>query len=208
MPKGSPERTNARKEEIIAACETLYQTMGFKDITIKEIADYTSFSRPSIYNYFETKEEIFLALLQKEYERWTADLEDTIRSHAQMTREEIADALARSLEKRAQMLKLKSMNHFDMEGNSRMERLIPFKTAFGNSIKTVDRLLQKFLPELSKQDRQDFLYTFFPFTYGIYPYAVVTEKQREAMETAEVGYVYHTIYDLAYACVKKLLSRT
>ena len=65
MPKGSPELTNARREEIIAACETLYQTMGFKEITIKEIADYTSFSRPSIYNYFETKEEIFLALLQK-----------------------------------------------------------------------------------------------------------------------------------------------
>ena len=206
MSKGSPERTNARKEEIIAACETLYQTMGFKEITIKEIADYTSFSRPSIYNYFETKEEIFLALLQKEYERWSADLEETIRSHAQMTREEIAAALAGSLEKRSQMLKLKSMNHFDMEGNSRMERLVPFKTAFGNSIKTVDRLLQKFLPEMGQEERQAFLYAFFPFTYGLYPYAVVTERQREAMEKAEVGYVYHSIYELTYACVKKLLE--
>ena len=37
MPKGSPELTNARKEEIIAACRKLYETMSFKDITIKEI---------------------------------------------------------------------------------------------------------------------------------------------------------------------------
>ena len=206
MPKGSPALANARKEEIIAACETLYQTMGFKEITIREIADYTSFSRPSIYNYFETKEEIFLALLQKEYERWAADLQDTIDSHAQMTREEIAAALARSVEKRSQMLKLKSMNHFDMEANSRMERLVPFKTAFGNAIKTVDRLLHKFLPELTERDRQDFLYAFFPFTYGIYPYAVVTDKQREAMEKAEVGYIYHSIYELTYAFVRKQLS--
>ena len=29
MPKGSPERTAARKEEIISACEKLYQTMSF-----------------------------------------------------------------------------------------------------------------------------------------------------------------------------------
>ena len=35
MPKGSPELTNARREEIISACETLYQTMGFKEVTIK-----------------------------------------------------------------------------------------------------------------------------------------------------------------------------
>ena len=43
MPKGSPELVSARKEEIIAACETLYQTMGFREITIKEIADYDRF---------------------------------------------------------------------------------------------------------------------------------------------------------------------
>ena len=30
MPKGSPERTAAVKEEIISACEKLYQTMSFK----------------------------------------------------------------------------------------------------------------------------------------------------------------------------------
>ena len=34
MPARSEERTNARKEEIINACEMLYQTMNFKDITI------------------------------------------------------------------------------------------------------------------------------------------------------------------------------
>lgn len=38
MPKGSPKLTAARKEEIIAACEKLYQSMSFKEITIQEIA--------------------------------------------------------------------------------------------------------------------------------------------------------------------------
>ena len=47
MPKLSPEMTNARRDEIIAACETLYERMGFKDLTLKEIAKYTSLSRPS-----------------------------------------------------------------------------------------------------------------------------------------------------------------
>jgi len=207
MPKGSPELTNARKEEIIAACETLYQTMGFKEITMKEIADYTSFSRPSIYNYFETKEEIFLALLQKEYERWIADLEAVISSRNAMTRDEIAGALARTLDRREQLLKLMSMNHYDMEANSRMERLTEFKKAYGRSLQAVDGLLRTFAPDLSAQDREEFLYAFFPFIYGIYPYAVVTDKQREAMDRAETGYVYHSIYELAFRCAKKLLEK-
>ncbi len=207
MPKGSPELTNARKEEIIAACETLYQTMGFKEITMKEIADYTSFSRPSIYNYFETKEEIFLALLQKEYERWIADLEAVISSRNAMTRDEIAGALARTLDRREQLLKLMSMNHYDMEANSRMERLTEFKKAYGRSLQAVDGLLRTFAPDLSAQGREEFLYAFFPFIYGIYPYAVVTDKQREAMDRAETGYVYHSIYELAFRCAKKLLEK-
>ena len=75
MPKGSEELTNARKDEIINACAALYETMSFKEITLKEIGRQTSFTRTSIYNYFQTKEEIFLALMQREYEAWADDLE-------------------------------------------------------------------------------------------------------------------------------------
>ena len=206
MSKGSATLTHARREEIVAACETLYQTMGFREITIKEIADYTSFSRPSIYNYFETKEEIFLALLQKEYERWVEDLDRSVSGRSSMTRGEIAGVLAETLERRAQLLKLMSMNHYDMEANSRMEQLTEFKRAYGDSLKAVDRLLRVFLPEMAEGQRQDFLYAFFPFIYGVYPYAVVTDKQRQAMEDADTGFVSHTIYELIFSCAKKLLG--
>ena len=63
MSINSKELITARREEIINACEQLYKTMNFKDITIKEIGNVTSFKRTSIYNYFQTKEEIFLALM-------------------------------------------------------------------------------------------------------------------------------------------------
>ena len=207
MPKGSPELTNARKEEIISACKTLYEHMSFKDITILKIAEYTTFSRASIYNYFETKEEIFLAILQKEYEIWVADLNSLTESIESMTKNEIAKALASSLEKRKLLLKLMSMNLYDIEENSREERLCEFKIAYGNSLKAVDRLLCKFCSDMDADARQEFLYSFFPFIYGIYPYTVVTDKQKRAMEQAQVGYVFYSIYDIAYTCAKKLLKK-
>ncbi len=206
MPKGSEELTAARKEEIITACAELYQTMSFKEITIKEIGNATTFTRTSIYNYFQTKEEIFLALLQREYELWVNRLRQIRAKHERMTGEEFAYALARSLKERKNLLKIMSMNHYDMEENSRLERLTEFKVAYGKSLAEVRNCLDQFFPEMTVQDKQDFIFSFFPFMFGIYPYTVVTQKQREAMTKAKVNYVYMTIYEITYAEVKKLLG--
>ena len=198
--------TRARKEEIVNACAVLYERMSFKDITIKDIGEHTSLKRSAIYNYFQTKEEIFLALLQKEYEQWAEELTMITDSREAMTADEIAGELARSLEKRGRMLKLFSMNHFDMEANSRLENLTEFKAAYGKSVNAVERCIAKFCPDVSEHDRQNFIYAFFPFIYGIYPYTVVTEKQRKAMSDAGVEFVYLSIYEIAYTCAKKLLG--
>ena len=205
MPRGSPELTEARREEIINACEKLCQTMSFKEITIKEIGNATSFTRTSIYNYFQTKEEIFLALLKREYELWIASLKATMEQVETMTRDEFAAMLARSLEERAQLLKILSMNHYDMETGSRPEHLAAFKVAYGEAIRTVTDCLQQYFPDMPIQQKQDFIYTFFPFLFGIYPYTYVTEKQRAAMEQAGVNYVFLSIYEIVYNCVRGLL---
>ncbi len=206
MPKGSPELTEARREEIINACERLYQTMSFKEITIKEIGNVTSFTRTSIYNYFQTKEEIFLALLQREYELWISSLKEKMEQAVAMTKDEFADMLAHSLEERAQLLKIMSMNHYDMETGSRPERLAAFKVVYGEAIRTVRSGLNRYFPDMSASEKQDFIYTFFPFMFGIYPYTFVTEKQRTAMEEADVNYVFMTIYEITFNCVKRLLN--
>lgn len=205
MPKGSPELTEARKEEIINACEELYKIKSFKEITLKDIGNVTSFTRTSIYNYFQTKEEIFLAMLKREYELWIADLNRIMEENETLTKDEFADKLAHSLEKRSQLLKIMSMNHYDLESSSRHERLTEFKIAYGDSLRTVMHCLEQYFPEMPIADKQRFLYTFFPFMFGIYPYTFVTEKQRTAMEEAGVNYVFMTIYEIVYNCVRGLL---
>jgi AcrR family transcriptional regulator len=207
MPKGSPELTASRKEEIVNACEKLYSTMSFKEITLKEISSATSFTRTSIYNYFQTKEEIFLDLYEREYDRWNSDLEDILNSDRKYTGQELADLIAKSLEKRAQLLKLLSMNNFDMEENSREELLASFKRAYGQSLQNFRMILEKHCSWLSDMDIQQIMYIFFPFMFGIYPYAEVTAKQKEAMTEAEVDYKYQSIYEITYNCLTRLLSK-
>ena len=206
MPKGSPELTAARKEEIINACEQLYQTMSFKDITLKEIGNVTSFSRTSIYNYFQTKEEIFLALYEREYDRWNKELVSILNENESLSKAELADKIAVSISNREQLLKLLAMNNYDMEANSRPELLASFKVAYGTSMQNICRLLQKFCPDMTVSEIQNFIYIFFPFMFGIYPYTAVTEKQRAAMKEANVDYVYQSIYEITHTCLCRLLK--
>ena len=205
MPKGSEELTNARKEEIVDACAALYETMGFRDITIRDIGAKTSFTRTSIYNYFQTKEEIFLALLQREHEAWSADMEELARRDTPLSPEQFADALARTLERRGCMLKLMSMNLYDMEGNSRLENLVAFKKAYAGALRAVTRCLEKFFPRMTAGDIREFLYAFFPFLFGVYPYTSHTDKQLEAMRAACVDYTHYSIYELTASFVRSLL---
>ena len=207
MPKGSEQLTRARKEEIIDACASLYEAMGFKDITIRDIGEKTSFTRTSIYNYFQTKEEIFLGLLQREYEAWTCDLKAIVRDHETMSPDQFAEAIAHTLDKRGCMLKLLSMNLYDMEGNSRIENLVDFKRVYADSMKALTSCLEKFFPYMTETDVQEFLYAVYPFLFGIYPYTTATEKQKQAMDLAHIKYVNYSIYEITVSFISKIIRR-
>ncbi|MBQ6591186.1 MAG: TetR/AcrR family transcriptional regulator, partial [Lachnospiraceae bacterium] len=156
--------------------------------------------------YFQTKEEIFLAIYKKEYDLWNEDLASILDQNESLPKKELADKIARSLTARDQLLKLLAMNNYDMEANSRQEMLTSFKASYGRSMELVRQLLEKFCPEMDQGDIQKFIYIFFPFMFGIYPYTSVTDKQRTAMEEAGVDYLYQSIYDLSYSCLCGLLG--
>ena len=205
MPKGSPELTEARRTEIMEACKGLYEQMTFKEVNLKEIGKVTSFTRTSIYNYFESKEEIFLAIFEDEYLKWMQDLQEIIDDGKILPREKLAKKLAETLGRRKLMLKLLSVNLYDMEENSRMECLVRFKKAYGRSRDVLAELIKKNYPGIKKKELDEFIFTFLPFLHGVHPYAFATEKQLEGMKEAKVRYNDTTIEKLVYTGLMKLL---
>ena len=187
MPRGGAEHTLARREEIITACEQLYLERDFHDVTIKDIGTRTTFTRTSIYNYFETKEEIFLALLRREYLAWAADLA-ALGENASGGADALAEGLACTLDRRTTMLRLMSTSLFEMEAHSRVEALADFKRACKTLMAALDGCTAAFCPEMDERARGRFSFAFLPFVYGVYPYSTVTEKQRMAMDRAEMRY--------------------
>ena len=207
MPKFSQEIMNSRKEELVDACEKLYQTKTFGEITLKEIGDTAEFTRTAIYSYFQTKEEIFLALLQREYGKWIKELENIEQTKVKLTASKLARRFALSLQNRVQLLKLLSMNLYAIEEWSRDANLIEFKKVYKASIDAVDRCFRKLRPKATPNESYIFSYQFFPFIYGIYPYVFPSEKQIRAMKTAGMKLKKRTVYQLAYPAILKMLEK-
>ena len=117
-----------------------------------------------------------------------------------------ADVVAKTVEKRTLLLKLLSMNMYDMEEHSRLERLIEFKAAYGVSMDTLEKGLEKFFPASTTEKRKDFIWHFFPFMFGIYPYTFVTDKQKAAMEQAGTRILHRSVYELTRGMIAELLK--
>ena len=204
MPKGSPELTKIRRGEIMEASKRLYDERIFKDITMKDIAERITFARSNIYNYFQTKEEIFLAIFEQEYREWNRNLEQIANAHI-ADKEVLADLLAKSLEKRKLMLKLLAVNLYDLEENCRMECLVSFKKEYAASRELIAKILKNYAPDYAPNEIEELILTLLEFLHGVYPYSFATEKQNEAMDKAGIIRKKTSIYDLAYAGIKRIL---
>lgn len=195
-----------RRAEILNACDRLYWEKGFREITIKDISQETSFSRPSIYNYFETKEEIFLGLLTREYKQWTGELNEIEAENIKDT-SRLSDKIAESLENRKTLLKITSMNLYEIEDARRLERLREFKKQFRKSVESFLKCIRTAIPGITDQELERIRYAFFPFMYGIYPYVYPTEKQMEAMDQEGISYGGATIRSLVKGLLDSVLPQ-
>ena len=206
MPRISSEESRARREEIIDSCSALYRTMNYDDITMAQVAAGVSFGRANIYNYFACKDEIMLALLTREHDLWSDDLDALAAKAPGLSDEALADALAESLVAREQMLKLLAMNLYDMEQNGGLEALKQLKVAYGRMAATLQRVIAAAKPGWSAERVTRFTFAFLPFLHGIYPYVFHTEKQLRAMEAVGVAGPGMGIRDMVRSLALQLLS--
>lgn len=206
MSRGSEALTNARKEEIIDAFEKLFQIKSVRSISMREIGEETSLTRSSIYNYFQTKEEIQLGLTVREYAQWRDELRK-ISVRESMTKQEFAEVIADSLAERKQFIKLISWNNYEIEENSRTERLAEIQQVTYESMQLFLKCLDKFFLYMENDIKQGLMLDFFTYLYGIDHFIQVSEKQEEALKLAGISLCPVTIHDAVYGFLMRNLRQ-
>jgi len=69
MPKGIPlteEELNRRRHEIFASSVDLFIEKGFRETSMREISEAAGMGKSSLYDYFKTKDEILLWVVEDE----------------------------------------------------------------------------------------------------------------------------------------------
>jgi TetR/AcrR family transcriptional regulator, transcriptional repressor of aconitase len=69
VPKVSPEYLERRREEILAGARRAFARYGFEGATVSRIEAETGMTRGAIFHYFASKEELFVALAERDSER-------------------------------------------------------------------------------------------------------------------------------------------
>jgi TetR/AcrR family transcriptional regulator, transcriptional repressor of aconitase len=70
VPKISEEAKEARREAILEAARRCFADHGYEGATVARLEAGTGLSRGAIFNYFESKEHLFLALADRDAERF------------------------------------------------------------------------------------------------------------------------------------------
>ena len=74
MPKISDEAKQARREAILDAARRCFAEHGYEGATVARLEAGTGLSRGAIFNYFESKEQLFLVLADRDAERFAQQL--------------------------------------------------------------------------------------------------------------------------------------
>lgn len=74
-PRTRQLRKTGRKEEIIKAAANLFSQKSYHDVTMDDIAEKVGVAKGTIYLYFDSKEKLYLEILEETYEEIESILE-------------------------------------------------------------------------------------------------------------------------------------
>jgi TetR/AcrR family transcriptional regulator len=117
-----------RKDAILAAAQKLFCEEPFANITMSTIANGARLAKGTLYLYFRTREEIFLALFARELRAWLASFK---AAADELTSPDTAlDWIAASLADRTELLRLGALLHSVLELNLSTDAARAFKLEF------------------------------------------------------------------------------
>lgn len=85
-----------KKQDVLQTAETLFYAHGFHAVGIKKIIAEANVSLMTLYNHFESKENLVLEVLTKREERYFSFLQDSLKAAQNQSKDNVAYSLAQA----------------------------------------------------------------------------------------------------------------
>ncbi|XXX79719.1 TetR family transcriptional regulator [Sorangium sp. So ce134] len=168
------EQKEERRRLIIDAAWQLFQETPYLEVTMAQVAERTRLAKGTLYLYFTTKEELFLAVVDQELAKWFHEV-DIRLTHFGASQGEaaaarprpprarrgapaapgadaaasIASILSTTLVARDAMTRLLSILHSVLEQNVSYEAALRFKLSLLANVERTGALLERCVPSLA-----------------------------------------------------------
>ena len=182
------EQISNRQNEIINACHSLFSNGMYDDITFGKISEMTSISRPSIYNYYITREEILLDVLEREYFKWFENFKNNFDENSRLNKKDLSNLLINSFNNFETFLRLLSIQYSILEKKCSFEKLTQFKMNTQIIFNFLENVLGKTFSRSTQKDRTSFVFMMFSAIGNFYEMCTPNDTEIKALKIANRDY--------------------
>ncbi len=175
-----PEQIAARRTAILETARLMLAERPVADISLRELADRVGLAKSNVLRYFDSREAIFLEVLDASWIEWLDDVERALGTPLDpapgFAREErLAGVLAESLLARRRFCELISAMASVLERNISLDFARTFKRRAAANTQRLADLVNAQIPELTPAGAAHFAGGVFVIVAGMWPYANPTE---------------------------------
>ncbi len=144
------EAKQSRRSAILATAWQLFQGMPYSAIAMAEVAERAGLAKGTLYLYFKTKEELFLALQEQQLADWFDEVDRALAAdRADWTSGDVVSLLCGTLERRPGVARLLAILSPTLEQNIPFAEALRFKRQLAERLAGTGSLLERRLPFLA-----------------------------------------------------------
>ena len=151
MSSPGPQRARSaaakqwRERAILDAARSLGTEHSVREVTLTDIAAAVGMHKSAMLRYFETREQIFLALTTESWHEWSAALGARLSDLSSASPDMVAAVIAQSLVARPFFCDLLAQAPLNLERNVSLDSAYAFKTAVLSEVSAVATALRQLL---------------------------------------------------------------
>lgn len=163
-----PEQVEARRAAILGAARELLSERPVSRISLRELSDRVGLAKSNVLRYFDSREAIFLEVLDSVWVAWLDELEGELS--ALDGYERVAAVIATSISRQRLLCELISTMAAVLERNISVETARTFKTRAADRTERLAGLVRAQVP-LDAEAAGYFAKAVFILVAGLWPYA-------------------------------------
>lgn len=167
-----PAQKAERRDAILETAGELFDAVGYDAVSLNGIARAVGLAKSNLYRYFQSKEEIFLALLEVAHARWVASAQVALEAlPAPSSPDTVGEALARTLAAEPRLCALAAIVASVLERNVTEARIAEHKAESIGHLLGLLTSIMRVVPSLGFERATTFFRLAYALLTGLWPVA-------------------------------------